>query len=67
VEGKEAVMVELSFGSAGTKHLTGKDFVLTYVLPNLFFHLQSAYAILRMSGVLLGKADYLGPFMSLEA
>ncbi|KAH7237091.1 uncharacterized protein BKA55DRAFT_543726 [Fusarium redolens] len=60
VEGKEAVMVELSFGSAGTKHLTGKDYVLTYVLPNFFFHLQSAYAILRMNGCSSRKGRLLG-------
>ena len=42
---------------------TGGQYVLGYVLPNLFFHLSMAYAILRMKGVELGKADYLGPFV----
>lgn len=66
VEGKDLVQVELSLGKAGTKQLSGKDYVLAFALPNFFFHLQTAYAILRMKGVPLGKADYLGPFMMME-
>jgi uncharacterized protein len=42
--------------------LTGRQFILDYAMPNLFFHLQTAYAILRMKGVPLGKNDYLGPW-----
>lgn len=67
LEGKESAMVELALGSAGTKELVGKDYVLTYAVPNFFFHFQTAYAILRMKGVPLGKFDYLGPFMTPEA
>jgi hypothetical protein len=43
------------------KHFTGHDYVIEYVLPNFFFHLTTAYAIIRHSGVPLGKSDYLGP------
>lgn len=32
--------------------------------PNLYFHLVTAYDILRKEGVPLGKTDYLGPFMA---
>lgn len=39
-------------------------YVTTFVLPNAFFHLQTAYAILRMKGVPLSKRDYLVAFMS---
>jgi hypothetical protein len=67
VEGKETAMVELALGPAGTKQLVGTDYILTYAVPNFFFHLQTAYAILRMKGVALGKGDYLGPFMTPEA
>ncbi|GJC88387.1 hypothetical protein ColLi_11225 [Colletotrichum liriopes] len=63
VEGKDTVMVELSLGPAGIRQLTGKEFVMSYAVPNFFFHLQTAYAILRMKGVPIGKADFLGPFM----
>jgi hypothetical protein len=31
------------------------------VLPNLFFHVTTAYDILRHNGVELGKRDYIGP------
>ncbi|KAK2685291.1 hypothetical protein QWA68_015949 [Fusarium oxysporum] len=67
IEGRETAKVELSLGSAGTRQFTGKEYILTYVVPNFFFHLQTAYAILRMKGVPLGKGDFLGPFMELVA
>ena len=40
--------------------LEGLTFLLNRVLPNLFFHVSTAYAILRHSGVEIGKKDYLG-------
>jgi hypothetical protein len=42
------------------KHLRGRDYVDHLVLPNLYFHLTTAYAILRHNGVPLGKEDFLG-------
>lgn len=63
IAGKEDIMVELQMGKAGTRNLSGKDYVLNYALPNFFFHVQTAYAILRFKGVPLGKFDYLGGFM----
>jgi len=43
------------------KYLTGSEFALQHVIPNFFFHVTTAYAILRHNGVELGKKDYLGP------
>lgn len=40
--------------------LPGQAFLLQYALPNFFFHLTAAYAILRQGGVALGKADFDG-------
>ncbi len=40
----------------------GLTFLLNRALPNLFFHVSTAYAILRHSGVEIGKKDYLGKF-----
>lgn len=40
--------------------LPGQPFLLQYALPNFFFHLTAAYAILRQGGVALGKADFDG-------
>ena len=40
--------------------LPGHRYVADYVVPNLYFHVTTAYAILRMLGAPVGKADYLG-------
>lgn len=42
--------------------MRGDDYLLQFVLPNLYFHVSTAYAILRHFGVALGKMDYLGRF-----
>jgi hypothetical protein len=42
------------------KHLSGEDYVLHHALPNIYFHVATAYSILRHNGVQIGKADYLG-------
>lgn len=42
------------------KHFKGQDYLTEYVLPNFFFHVNMAYAIIRHSGVPLGKVDYVG-------
>lgn len=38
----------------------GKDFLLSFSQPNLYFHATTTYDILRMEGVAIGKVDYLG-------
>jgi hypothetical protein len=38
----------------------GKAFLLGWVLPNFYFHVTTAYSILRHNGVDIGKKDYLG-------
>lgn len=42
------------------KVMSGKDYFIEHAVPNFFFHLTTAYAILRHAGVELGKKDYLG-------
>jgi hypothetical protein len=42
------------------QHLTGSDFVINHSIPNFYFHVTTAYAILRHNGVDVGKKDYLG-------
>jgi len=37
-----------------------EDFILTFSLPNFYFHATTAYDILRSKGVPLGKKDFLG-------
>jgi hypothetical protein len=41
------------------KHFTGEGYLKAYALPNFFFHLTTAYDILRHIGAPLGKADYM--------
>lgn len=52
---------EITFpvGRDKTRTLTGLAYLTTWMLPNFFFHVTTAYAILRHNGVDLGKADYL--------
>ncbi len=42
------------------KYLTGVEFALQHAVPNLYFHVTTAYSILRHNGVAIGKKDYLG-------
>lgn len=44
----------------GTMTLKGEPYLKHFVLPNFYFHLTTAYALLRHNGVELGKRDYLG-------
>ncbi len=40
---------------------TGQDYLLHFALPNFYFHLTAAYAILRHCGLEIGKRDFVGP------
>ena len=42
------------------KKFTGVNYLLQFALPNFFFHLTAAYAILRHNGIEIGKNDYIG-------
>ena len=44
----------------GSITLKGEYYLKHFVLPNFFFHVTTAYALLRHNGVELGKGDYLG-------
>ncbi len=56
--GAEERRVELSFLEG--KVFLGRDYLVEMALPNFYFHVTHAYAILRHNGVPLGKRDYLG-------
>ena len=43
------------------RHLTGEEFLLQHMIPNFYFHITTAYSILRNNGVDVGKKDFLGP------
>jgi hypothetical protein len=44
----------------GEVRFAGQAYVLGYVLPNVYFHATTAYALLRHAGVEIGKRDFLG-------
>jgi uncharacterized protein len=57
-EGAEGREIVLTFGQ-NSHHFTGLSYVHSYLMPNFFFHVSMAYAILRHYGVTLGKSDYI--------
>ena len=42
------------------RSLSGEEFLIQHAIPNLYFHITTAYAILRHNGVEVGKMDFLG-------
>jgi hypothetical protein len=44
------------------KTFTGLNYLLQYSMPNFYFHMTTAYAILRSNGVEVGKGDFIGKF-----
>ena len=49
------------------KVLGGEDYLLQMTIPNVYFHIAMAYAILRDNGVDIGKMDFLGPVNWIDA
>lgn len=60
-EGSETRAI-LTKSRRGERHFVGQSYLLTFALPNFFFHVTTAYDILRHNGVPVGKSDYLGAF-----
>ena len=59
LEGSETRTVVLKMRS-GEISFSGRDYLLGFAMPNFYFHVTAAYAILRHNGVDVGKMDYLG-------
>ena len=59
IDGSEDKMVVLKFRNH-SRTFTGLPYLLNYVLPTIYFHITTAYGILRHNGVEIGKQDYLG-------
>jgi len=59
LEGAETREVRLPSGGR-TLEFTGLEFLQRWAIPNVFFHVTTAYDILRHNGVELGKRDFLG-------
>jgi len=59
IDGSESKEIVLKMRS-GEMKFNGQDYLTGFVLPNLFFHVTTAYAILRHNGIDIGKKDFLG-------
>ncbi len=59
VDGSEERSISLKIGGQDL-NFKGEEFALHFALPNFYFHVSMAYAILRHNGLDLGKKDYLG-------
>ena len=58
---------KVSLSWAPGKVLGGEDYLLQMTIPNVYFHVVIAYAILRHNGVDIGKMGFLGPIHWIEA
>ena len=59
IEGSETREVVLKFPGREMK-FSGADYLTSFALPNFYFHLTTAYDILRHNGVSIGKMDFMG-------
>lgn len=60
IDGTEEKVITMPIGRGETMDIKGWPFLSFFVLPNVYFHLTTAYDILRHNGVDVGKRDYLG-------
>ena len=62
IDGHEDREIILRPGTPKEKKLTGQSYLLSYALPQFFFHVTTTYAILRHNGVDVGKRDFMGTY-----
>lgn len=61
-EGSETKEIVLRPGTPKEKKLSGQAYLSNYGLPQFFFHVTTAYDILRHNGLAIGKRDYMGAY-----
>jgi hypothetical protein len=61
-EGKETTQIVLRPGTPKEKTLSGQTYLAQYGLPQFFFHVTTAYNILRHNGLPVGKRDFMGAY-----
>jgi uncharacterized protein len=59
IDGSESKQIILPMGKESMT-FEGMPYLLSFILPNVYFHVTTVYAILRHNGVELGKMDFLG-------
>ena len=60
IDGASDRQITFPLGPTNKGEMRGDDYLNHFVLPNVYFHLTAAYAILRHCGVDIGKQDFLG-------
>jgi hypothetical protein len=60
IDGSEERDITIPIGGKPTS-FKGQAYLVNFALPNFYFHMTTAYAILRHNGVEIGKRDFLGP------
>jgi len=60
IDGNEGRDIVINYPDGRKFEFKGLEFLTNRALPNFFFHITTAYDILRHNGVQIGKADYLG-------
>ena len=60
IDGSADREITFPLGPNNKGHMKGDDYLNHFALPNFYFHLTAAYAILRHCGIELGKRDFLG-------
>src|SRR5262245_20676768 len=60
IDGAADRQISFPLGPTNRGEMKGDDYLNHFVLPNVYFHLTAAYAILRHCGVEIGKQDFLG-------
>ncbi|MFC0677635.1 DUF1993 family protein [Lysobacter korlensis] len=61
-DGSDAREIVLRPGTPKERRLGGQAYLLQYGLPQFFFHVTTAYALLRHGGVEIGKKDFMGAY-----
>jgi hypothetical protein len=61
IDGTEDKDISITFPNGNTRQFKGQGLLLGNSLPNFYFHVTTAYDILRQCGVELGKRDFMGP------
>jgi len=62
LDGQEDKEITFPSGKNATRTMKAQDYLQAWALPNMYFHITTAYTILRHNGVVIGKSDFLlGP------
>lgn len=62
IDGQESREIITRPGTPNERKFTGQSYLLTYALPQFFFHVTTTYAILRHNGVEIGKKNFMGAY-----